>query len=189
MTNANLEKWLDRDDTELVNIIKSDVRKHVSKLHASSVKFYGYAILPLSGASYPAENLLAAFNRETDISPENATDAYYRYSVDEWENYEDNELNNANKLIELLNSQFQQLHIEKDPNNFLMDEFDIAHVVKLHNAILNALIELRHDGLFGSYENFAIIWIPDSDDEIIYQSAKALNSASIYDAFMSEFAN
>ena len=50
-----------------------------------------------------------------------------------------------------------------------------------------ALIELRHDRVFGSNDNFVIIWIPDSDDEIIYQSAKALNSVSVYETYMSVF--
>ncbi|MEO0844250.1 MAG: hypothetical protein AAF063_36070 [Cyanobacteria bacterium J06643_5] len=45
-----LQKWLNQNDTELVNIIKSEVAKHVSKLDASNIKFYGYAILP--GTSY-----------------------------------------------------------------------------------------------------------------------------------------
>ncbi|BAY83810.1 hypothetical protein NIES267_33040 [Calothrix parasitica NIES-267] len=185
MTNTNLLKWLNRDDTELVNTIKSEVGQHVSKIHAISVNFYGYAILP--GTSYSVDNLVAAFNRETDITPENTTDTYYRYSVDEWENYEHGEFINTNKLINSINSQFQQLHIKEDSNNFLMDEFEIAHVTKLHNAILKALIELRYDGIFGSNDNFVIIWIPDSDDEIIYQSAKVLNSASVYETFMAEF--
>ena len=149
MTDTNLQIWLNRDDTELINIVKSEAREHVAKLHASDVKFYGYAILPLSGALYSAEYLVAAFNREIDISPENVTDTYYRYSVDEWENYEDHEFRDANKLIESLNSQFQQLHV-KDESSFLMDEFEIVHVEKLHDAILNALIKLRHEGLFRS---------------------------------------
>lgn len=68
-----------------------------------------------------------------------------------------------------------------------MDEFEIAHITKLYKAILKALIKLRHDGIFGSIDNFVIIWIPDSDDEIIYQSAKALNSASVYETFIAEF--
>ncbi len=91
------------------------------------------------------------------------------------------------KLINSINSQFQQLHVKEDPNNFVMDEFEIAHVTKLHNAILKALIELRNDRIFGSNDNFVIIWIPDSDDEIIYQSAKVLNSAFVYETFMAEF--
>lgn len=180
-----LQKWLNRDNTELVNIIKSQIREHVSKLRTNNVKFYGYAILP--GTSYSVDNLVAAFNRETDISPENITDTYYKYSVDEWENYEHDEFRDANKLIESLNLQFQQLHVKEDPNNFVMDELEIAHIEKLHNAILTALIELRDDGIFGSNNNFVIIWIPDSDDEIIYQSAKALNSASVYETFIAEF--
>lgn len=181
-----LQKWLNRDDTELINIIKSEIRQHVCKIHASGVNFYVYAILP--GTSYSVDRLIAAFNRETDINPENTNDTYYRYSVDEWENYEYGEFNDANKIIESLNSQFQQLHIIKeDPNNFVMDEFEIAHITKLHNAILTALIELRDDGIFGNSNNFVIIWIPDSDDEIIYQSAKALNSTSVYESFITEF--
>ena len=112
---------------------------------------------------------------------------FYRYSVDEWENYEHGEFSDTNKFIQSLNSQFQQLHFKEDPNNFVMDEFEIAHIEKLHNAILRALIDLRDDGIFGSNNNFVIIWISDSDEEIIYQSAKALNSASVYETFMSEF--
>ena len=83
--------------------------------------------------------------------------------------------------------QFQQLHIKEDSNDFVMDEFEIAYVKKLHNAILKALIKLRYDEIFGSQNNFVIIWIPDSDDEIIYQSAKVLNSTTVYETFMTEF--
>ncbi|MBV6624339.1 MAG: DUF4303 domain-containing protein [Rivularia sp. (in: Bacteria)] len=180
-----LQKWLNRDDTELINIIKSEVCQHISKIHAIGVKFYGYAILP--GTSYSVDNLVAAFNCKTDISSENTNDTYYRYSVDEWENYVHNEFINTNKLINSLNSQFKELHVEKNVNNFVMDEFEIAHITKLHKAILIALNELRHNGLFGNNNNFVIIWIPGSDDEIIYQSAKVLNSACVYETFMREF--
>lgn len=71
--------------------------------------------------------------------------------------------------------------------NFIIDEFEIAYIKKLHKVILIALTELRNDEIFGSNDNFVIIWIPDSDDEIIYQSAKVLNSDSIYNSFISEF--
>ena len=184
MTNENLQIWLEQDNRELINVIKSDIRQHLSKLRDNNVKFYGYAILP--GTSYSVDNLVAAFNCETDISPENIADLYYRYSVDEWQNYEHDELSNASKLIKSLNSQFKDLHFKEDSNNFLMDEFEIAYITKLHKAILTALIELRHDGLFGSNDNFVLIWLPDSDDKIIFQSAKALNSALVSHQFISE---
>ncbi|BAY95233.1 MULTISPECIES: hypothetical protein [unclassified Tolypothrix] len=76
MTKTDLQAWLDRDDHELVDAIKSEIHDHVAKLHARGDQFYGYAILP--GEFDTIHNLVVAFNRESDIAPENVTDSYYR---------------------------------------------------------------------------------------------------------------
>ena len=47
--------------------------------------------------------------------------------------------------------------------------------------------ELRHDSLIGGDESFAVIWIPDSNLDIMKQSAKTLNSSSVYETFIKEF--
>lgn len=185
MTNDNLTQWLNRDANKLVKTFKLEVSEHISKINAKNGEFYGYAILP--GTSYSVDNLVAAFNQETDLSPEHKNDTYYRYSVDEWENYEQNQFRNTNKILDSLNSQFQELHVKENPNNFVMDELKIAYINKLHEAILKALLELRRDGIFGNDNNFVVIWIPDSDEEIIFRSAKVLNSVTVYDRFISEF--
>jgi hypothetical protein len=185
MTNTALQAWLDRDNSELVDAIKLEIREHIAKLHGRGDQFYGYAILP--GDFDAIQNLVVAFNRESDIDPENATNSYYRYSVDEWSSYEHGEFPKSSAIIELHNSQFQELHSNDNPDDYTLDSWEIAHATKLVNAILQAMTELRHDGLIGGDKSFAIIWIADSDESIMSQSAKALNSDDVYSIFVEEF--
>ncbi len=119
MTNTALQAWLDQDDLELVDAIKLEIREHIAKLHARADQFYGYAILP--GEFEAIHNLVVAFNRESDIAPENVTNSYYRYSVDEWPNYEHSEFPKSNAIINLRNSQFQELHGNDNPDNYEMN--------------------------------------------------------------------
>lgn len=190
MTNANLQAWLDRNDVELINTIKLEIRQHLTKLKASGNNFYGYAILP--GESYLIQNIFPAFNCESDIKSENSDDdIYYRYCVDEWENWEYDEFPKSNKLIDLRNSQFKELHPKKYPDkasmeDFFLDNFEMAHVDKLLDAILKAMIGLKHERIFNS-DKFLIIWFSDLDDEIITKSVKELNSQTVYETFMQEF--
>jgi hypothetical protein len=183
MTNTDLQAWLDREDIELIDAIKSEIHEHITKLNARSDQFYGYAILP--GELYQIDNLVVAFNRESDIAPENFTNIYYRYSVDEWSNYEHGELPKSSAIIDSRNAQFKELHINNKHNDYEMDNWEIAHAEKLLNTILAAMIELRDDGLIGGDKSFAVIWI--SDDDIVNKSAKVLNSDAVYQTFIQEF--
>lgn len=182
MNKRDLEAWLDRDDRELSDSIASEIRKHVTGIEARGEDFYGYAILP--GDYYDINNLVGAFNREDDIAKENIDDNYYRYSVDEWSHYELDEFPISNAFIDHRNSCFHEQHVKDDPENFRMDQFEIAHADKLLDTILNAMITLRHEGVIGGDRSFAVIWIPDSDHDIIYKSVKELNSDTVIEAFM-----
>ncbi|MBE9119771.1 DUF4303 domain-containing protein [Tychonema sp. LEGE 07199] len=185
MTNTDLQALLGRDDSELVDAIKSEIHEHIAKLHARGDQFYGYAILP--GEFYQIHDLVVAFNRESDIAPENVADSYYRYSVDEWSNYEHSEFPKSSAIIDLCNAKFKELHLNDNPDDYAMDDWEIAHATKLLAAILTAMNELRHDSLIGGDESFAVIWIPDSDLDIMKQSAKTLNSSGVYETFIKEF--
>jgi hypothetical protein len=185
MTKTDLQEWLDCDDRELIESIKSEIHAHISKLHARGDQFYGYAILP--GEFAKIHNLVVAFNCESDIALENITDSYYRYSVDEWSNYENGEFPKSSAIIDSHYAQFKELHINESLDNYAMDDWEIAHATKLLTAILTAMTELRGDDLIGGDKSFAIIWIPDSDNDIMRQSAKALNSDAVYQLFMKEF--
>jgi hypothetical protein len=185
MTSAELNAWLHRDDRELVDAIKAEIRNHVNRLHAEGTEFYGYAILP--GDTYSIQNLVAAFNAESDLAPERANQSYYRYSVDEWANYEQDQFTGSSRLIESRNAQFRQMHVKENPDDYVMDEFEVAHSDKLLESILAAMTELRQEGLFGGEKSFAVIWIPDSEHPIMNKSAEALNSSEVYESFIEEF--
>ncbi|MEP0917913.1 DUF4303 domain-containing protein [Leptolyngbya sp. DQ-M1] len=185
MTNTELQTWLDRDDFELLDAIKSEIRTHIAKLHAHSTQFYGYALLP--GELEAICDLVAAFNCESDIAPEHIASSYYRYSVDEWANYAHSEFPRSSAIIDSRNAQFKKLHRKDNSNEYLLDDWEVAHANKLLTTILTAMIELRHDGLLGGEKSFAIIWISDSDHSIMSQSAKAPNSDAIYKTYIQEF--
>jgi phage/plasmid-associated DNA primase len=57
------------------------------------------------------------------------------------------------------------------------------------NTLLQAMKELEYEGLSGTKtdERFLVIWLSDSDDEIINISAKQLNTQKVYKEFASEF--
>ncbi len=183
MTDDKLKSWLAVERTELKNAVKEAVRLHVEKLKNQHKDFYGYSIMP--GEPYEVNGLIAASNRESNIKD---NDAYYRYSVDEWQDWDNDALDSVTPLIAKLNEEFRSLH-PSDPDRFLMDEFEISHIASFHIAFLGALRELVSENVFNleTGKIFIVIWIPDSDHEIILKSVRELNSEDDIKAFMGEF--
>ena len=155
-------------------------------LQSSGDSFYGYAALPGDYCTQPnPASLVVAFNCESDIAPENATEPYYRYCVDEWQNYVHDEFDDTNSKLESLLAQFRELHICA-ADSYQLDEYEVAFVAKINRAILNALWELKRNGTFDN-GTYLIIWFSDSDYEIMNESAKALNDAEVYQQYAAEF--
>jgi hypothetical protein len=129
--------------------------------------------------------LVVAYNRESDIAPENAKDVYYRYSVDEWQNYVHEGFEASNSRLQSLLEQFRSAH-SRDSDSFQLDDYEIAFVAKTNLAVLNAMLELKKNGTFDD-DTYLIIWFSDADYEIMNESAKALNKADVYERYASEF--
>ncbi len=184
MPKDDLNAWLKTADLELTSVVKQEVRQHLASI-GSAKDLYGYAILP--GESYHVHGMLAAYHCESDITEENADSTYFRYSVDEWAHYDHDAFPKSNALLEQRNAHFESLHVKADPDDYVMDETQIAHVDRLRQAIMAALVELKREGALGGDERFTVVWVPDSIDDIIFHSAKALNAIDVYDEFMSEF--
>ena len=111
MNPAELKTWLDSDDTEFVSTIVTDIQRHVSSLKSDGNLFYGYAMLPGDYCTQPnPTSITVAFNRESDIAPENTNDVYYRYSVDEWQNYVYDGFDDTNSKLQSLFDRFNELH-------------------------------------------------------------------------------
>lgn len=181
-----LQAWLQSDATELVATIVADVQRHIATLRSKGDTFYGYAVLPGDYCTQPnPASLVVAFNRETDIAPENLEQPYYRYSVDEWQNYVHDGFDDTNSQLESHLAGFKELHTRAN-DSYLLDEYEIAFVEKTNRAILDAMLELKRNGTFGN-DTFLIIWFSDSDDEIMNVSAKTLNEAQVYEQYASEF--
>ena len=185
-SHQQLKAWLESDASELVATIVADIQRHVNTLLSSGDSFYGYAALPGDYCTQPnPASLVVAFNRESDIASENSAEPYYRYSVDEWQNYVHDGFDDTNSKLKSQLAQFKELH-SPAVDSYELDEYEIAFVDKTNRAILDALLELKRKGTFGS-DTYLIIWFSDSDYEIMNDSAKALNDAEVYEQYAAEF--
>ena len=187
MTPSNSPKaWLESDDPELVATIVADIERHISTLRSSGDTFYGYAILPGDYRTQPdPATLTVAFNRESDIAQKNANDPVYRYSVYEWKNYVHEGFEASESKLRSSLEHFRSLHSRK-PGSSQIDDCEIAFVAKINRAILGAMLELKRKGTIGE-DTFAVVWLPDSHDEIVDKSAMALNKPTVYKQFASLF--
>ncbi|MGB0582268.1 MAG: hypothetical protein ACPGVU_21445 [Limisphaerales bacterium] len=167
---AEIQNFLTRDDRELIGAIKSGIREHIAKLQSRGDSFTGYAVMPGSEDSVPS--LVVNHSSQFRVSDGDSC------LVDEWPNYGYDELPAADTLLATLNRRFRELP-DAEP-------YRRAHVMKLHESIFTALVELRPDKQLGGGDSYVVIWIPDSSCEIIHRSAKELNSPQVYETFQSE---
>lgn len=185
-SKTSLDEWLKRDDPELEAAIVADVGRHISALRSSGETFYGYAVLPGDYRTQPnPATLTVAFNRESDIDPQNAGNAYYRYSVDEWNSYVHDGFDASKAKLESSLKHFRSIH-SRSPDSFELDEHELAFMGKTNRALLNAVLKLQRNGTLGK-DTFAVVWLHDSPDNIMFESAKALNKPEVYRQFKSEF--
>lgn len=186
MSDSPLQAWLALPDDEVTDTLAAEIRSHAAEL-ANTGGFYAYAVLSLAGDRNKLQHLSAAFNRESDLSPKHANEIYYRLSPNEWANHGQDVYPKSAELITARNTEFAKMHSKANPNDFRLDEFQIAHVRRLHRAILAAMKRVRQEGALGGESSFVVLWAPDSPDDVLYCSAKALNSPPVFEAFWSEF--
>lgn len=173
------EASLDDTLTQLRSSIAADIKQHVNALNESGVEFYGYALLPPDYyTAYEPVTIAVAYNREADIEVENRDDIYFRYSVNEWQNYVHDGFDSTNAVLRTLLSRVR----DED------DNIDDSLVESVYGAMLDGLASLREDGVFSQLP-YVVIWLSDSDDGIMNQSVKTLNSAEVYAEFATEFAD
>jgi hypothetical protein len=91
------------DFPQLRMAIIDDIKRHVASLHQSGVDFYGYAVLPPDYyTAFDPTTIAVAFNCESDIDDSNRGQSYYRYSVDEWQNYVHDGFDAVNRELKAL---------------------------------------------------------------------------------------
>ena len=183
MNEIELKAWLESDEPELESAIIRDIENHVNKLQADGGEsFYGYAVLPADYCTaFNPASIVIAFNRESNLEPENKDKAYYRCFIDEWHNYVHDGFESTNSALELRDNH------SRDEDDYVIDEFEKLYIGKINRTLLNALLKLKQNGTFDE-NKFLIVWYPDSVDKIMIESAKSLNNPDVYEKFASEFA-
>lgn len=184
--NSNLAEWLSKPRPALIAAVASGISAHVHNLRSRGVEFYGYALLP--GDAYDIHSLVAATNTEGDIQvpPSHDQYRYYRYSVDEWAHYDHDAFAEANALLIESNAEFRSMHTRLTCDA-AMDDFELAHASALLECILKGLEVAKFRGVFGKGGPFLVVWVSDSDSEVLVDSVKRLNSRAVLKEFEEEF--
>ena len=186
MDLSHFRTWLASIDEQLVEAVVADVGAHVSGLDDAHRPFYGYAVLPSDDFTCGGPpNVSVAYNLETDIDSKNEGSDYDRYSVDEWANYTHEGFDRTNLRLNQLAEQFGELRKTFFTTPGLQPE-DSAYTRKRHQSIVRALQVLKERKAFRE-GTFLAVWLSDSDDNIMLESVKALNSPEVYKAFAAEF--
>jgi Domain of unknown function (DUF4303) len=176
------EFWNSNNWIEFENILKISVETNVNKIKSGNSDLYGYAILP--GETYEVNSICSVFHNLSHLQSDKII---YKYIVDDWRNYdyETDFFEALNPIIFELNKEFRVLH-PKNPDVFLMTDDEIKFIEKFHIIILSVLKELKEESelfKFRSGESFILIWISDSNSDIIFQSVEELNSKEIVNKF------
>ena len=164
--------------SQLRMAIIADIKRHVASLHQTGIDFYGYAVLPPDYyTAFDPTTIAVAFNCESDIDDSNRGQSYYRYSVDEWQNYVHDGFDAVNRELKAL------LTATKSSDDVSVDD---SFLNSVYQAVLDAMQALRNDNTFDGVP-YLVIWLSDSGDSILNRSAKLLNSPEVYAEFASEF--
>jgi hypothetical protein len=183
---TEISTYIDMDYSPLVTSVYSDVRDHVLKLHESGIEFYGYSVLPGDPLTQPdPASIGVAYNRESDVDDEHKNDTYYRYSVDEWQNYELEGFSKANEILRKYIGEFNDF-CEKYGDDVDDFDYDSEFYDRINHAILEALVRLKEDGVLKE-SAYLVIWFSDSNNSIIEKSVEILNTKEIYKEFLKVF--
>lgn len=161
---------------ELKKELKLAIVKHYKEIEEMfrGKDFYGYALYTSDDVSS-----IGAVANTRDSIPVDASDEmyiYYRYSPDEWSQWDDFEIfDTVNKIIK---------------ESYCLPNVEFSRVKsKILSISLETMMELQREGLFGvkSNEKYLIIWVSDSDHSIMEISAKELNTSKVYEDYAEEF--
>lgn len=189
MDELALKVWLAEPRDEIASAIADGIRIHIAEIKSRIGKLAGYALC--TGEEYQHQTISTAFTDGSHVSVPSSDDmfAYYTYSVDEWPHWEvaEEAFAPANRLISAANEKFASLHCaDTEADNY--DEFEVAHSEALLEAMVQGLEIAKSNGWLGNFNPFLIVWISDSENEVIFESVRRLNDENVVGEFMDEFA-
>ncbi len=162
----------------LKNELKTAVRRHLETLgrRFPEEEFYGCSLYTSDDVS----SIVPVANSESAIkvAASDQTYNYYRFTPDEWRYWDDfGTFAEVNQIIERIHDDAQfSFQDVKEP---------------MLRAAFQALRELEAEGVFGprSPGRFVVLWLSDSANEIMRESAEQLNGSQAYKRFSGELSS
>ena len=184
MDKSELAKFLNEIRPVLIDAISVGVQEHVASLRTRGIDFDGYALLPGEFDNLHGIVAVSSSLNDVPVLPEDSQYNYYRFSVDEWKNWDSDGFSGANHILLEANRRFTTAHVGA---SFAMDEIQVAFANGVLDSILCGLEQAKQVGTFAGMAPFLVIWISDSSCEIISQSVQRLNQPDVAADFMAEF--
>lgn len=168
VSSDELLKQFSTDDALLIESIKSDLKNSIDKVRSSAENLYGYAILP--GDYFEVGSLVAAYNTQSNIKPaELASPVYYKYSVDEWLNYDRTVFKKSNAILEKQKLSLQEFcDSYEDQYEVEIEELEIRFADAIYKLIMESLNQFRKEFYCQYSDLFLVIWVSDSGNDIIH---------------------
>jgi len=173
-SSDSMEQLVSRIKNEVMPLLASEIREHVSHLNAQSIEFYGYAIQ--TPGFYEYAQPILVYNREQDLSDEQRNDTYHRFSVDEWQHYETDSLPQTCSAMTVVSDDYKRLNPQGE------GESEFAEWI--YRKFADVLQSLRDEGVFDAVP-FLVVWV--EDERLMNQIVKQLNPKPIADRFATEF--
>ena len=150
--------------------LKTATASHYKRLVTDVSDIYGYALFTEDGLS----SVVPVANRESALKKPKSDPMYnyYRYLAVEWSDWD------HFGMFDDVNALLTKMHDESP-----------AELDRVLPICLDVLSELDDEGVFGQRtdDRFIVICLSDSDDEIMMESAKRLNTDTAFTAYAGEF--
>lgn len=163
------------DYAEFKRALKTAIARHFTKLSTklSRNRCNGYSLY--SSDDVPSIGPVANRSGALKVKPGHSEYAYYRFSVDEWSEWEDW------GLFDSVNALIRQY---SKADNYLSKV-----APRLLALCSDALAESKKEGVFtaAARDLFLVVWVCDSSNSMIQESAARLNPPKAYRAFATEF--
>jgi hypothetical protein len=143
-----LREWLAQPRTELITAVGESVRKHVAAMRANGLELKGYALYTERPRGFfTVDRILAICTIRLES----------RFLFDEWKTWDRSLFEPANVLLAGANARFSVLHPACRRNGRGVDEYMVAHVNSLLDAVIEGIAAAKADGVFGDNPPFLAV--------------------------------
>lgn len=166
------KKWIDEEVKNIFSIFKEELKNHLKLLRSERPETYGYAILLSEDLEF---STAVSVTNTNEFLVQNKDSEYIKdikYIPDEWQDWHYNAFSNFNEKYKAFYTEFTLIH--PSSGRLYYGETELYLFNCLYDSYLNAMFELKNEGFFGNIK-YIVIWVSDSDRDIMRKSLLKLN--------------